>query len=262
MPVADADAAGASREIRRFVVEGASTPAPEVRELVLCPAEGETPLPAHAPGQWISLRLPVGDKPPLIRAYTLAAPPDDASGRLTLCFDRVAGGLGSEYLWKLGPGDAVECTGPVGNFVLPDANADDLLFVARHTGIVPFRAMLLAMDRGAVAPPSRVHLVYGAERPEELVYHAELTDLAARAPWFDYLPVVADTGAGWTGAAGTEIEVLDARARDWMPFRPFVCGVREFTFPARSFFIERLGFERRAVKVENYNGPTAAAAAG
>jgi NAD(P)H-flavin reductase len=44
----------------------------------------------------------------------------------------------------------VEFTGPLGNFVLPEGDAP-LLLVARFTGVVPFRAMLLALERGDYA---------------------------------------------------------------------------------------------------------------
>ena len=234
-------------------VERAETLAPDVRELTLRP---DGPPLGYAPGQWLSLRLPVGEKPPLVRAYSLATPAEP-DGALTLCFDRVPGGLGSEYLWSLAPGDRVEFAGPVGNFVLPPEGAGDLVFAARYTGIVPFRAMLRAMDSGA-EPARRVRLVYGAHHAEELIYHAELTDLAARASWFEYHPTVAEPGGGWTGAVGDEMALLQTHARGWLPCVPMVCGVREFTLPVRGFFQE-LGLERRAVKIENYSGPAAAA---
>ena len=238
-------------EVHTAMVERADTLAPDVRELVLRPTG--PPL-AHQPGQWLSLRLPVGEKPPLIRAYTLATPPQP-DGALVLLFDRIEGGLGSEYLWTLGAGDRVEFSGPLGNFVLP-AGEDDMVFVARYTGVVPFRAMLQALDSSAT-PARRVHLVYGAPRPADLVYHAELTDLAARhAAWFAYHPTVAEPDAGWSGAVGSELSLLETHARSWLPHVPLVCGVREFTLPVRTFFIEQLGFERRAVKVENYSGPS------
>jgi ferredoxin-NADP reductase len=230
---------------------------PHVRELVLRPT---SPFPGYAPGQWVSVRLPVGDKPPLIRAYSLATPPQP-DGSLTLCFDRVEGGLGSAYLWGLAPGAPVELTGPFGNFVAPAERDEPLVLVARYTGVVPFRAMLRAMDDGALAARP-VRLVVAAPTPGDLVYHAELTGLAARAPWLEYLPIVAGAGgAVWGGPVGGALPLLRERARGWMPFRPMVCGVREFTLPVRSFFQDELGFERRAVKVENYSGPSSAAAA-
>src|SRR5437588_9722621 len=98
------------------VIERTTLLAPEVKEIVL--RSPETPL-AFEPGQWISLHLPVGEKPPLVRAYSLARPADP-SGALTLCFDRVPDGLGSEYLFERQAGDPITVAGALGHFKLPD----------------------------------------------------------------------------------------------------------------------------------------------
>ena len=65
---------------------------PHVRQLVLFHKHQRI---LFQPGQWVSLKLPVGPKPPLNRAYSLAAP-STASGELTLVFDRVIEGIGIE----------------------------------------------------------------------------------------------------------------------------------------------------------------------
>lgn len=225
-------------EVQTATVTAARRLSPHVRELAMA----APPFP-YAPGQWLSLRLPVGERPPLVRAYSLAAPAEP-DGTLTLCFDRVEGGAGSEYLWDRGPGDMLEFSGPLGNFVLP-AGDGPLLLVARYTGVVPFLAMLRALARGD-APARPVRLVYGAPSPEERVYHDELAELARRHDWLEYLPV-----------GGDEAAYLAENAPGWIPFTPLVCGVREFTVAARAALMESCGFERRGVKVENYSGPSA-----
>ena len=58
---------------------------PRVREMVLLPSAQTI---SFVPGQWISLKLPVGERPPLNRAYTMAEP-ETPSGELVLAFDRV-----------------------------------------------------------------------------------------------------------------------------------------------------------------------------
>ncbi len=241
-------------EVLTATIETVTLLGPDVRQIVLRPLGAG--LLSYAPGQWISLRLPVGDKPPLVRAYSLATPPAE-DGLLTLCFDRVEGGLGSEYLWTAEPGTILDFTGPLGNFTLPDTG-NDLVFVAQYTGIVPFRAMLMALQSDATFAGSgrRVHLVYGANTKQDLAYYDELKTLSQRVSWFDFHPVVLEGTQEDVAATGSEIDVLAAHADFWRPFTPMVCGVREFTFPTRTFFIEQMGFERRSVKVENYNGPS------
>ena len=139
------------------VVERVTTLSPDVRELTL--RAPETPV-RFRPGQWVSLHLPVGERPPLVRAYTLARP-EDPSGVLTLSFDRVPGGLGSTYLFERQVGDAVTIGGVLGNFALPEPLEADLVWVARYTGIVPFRCMLLSIGESAAPAPRPI----GVRRP-------------------------------------------------------------------------------------------------
>ncbi len=82
-----------------------------------------------------------------------------------------------------------------------------------------------------------------------MTYGDELAALAERTPWFEYVPAV--------GADADDLTRLlpDGLPTDGHPFVPMVCGVREFTKPFRDLLMERYGLERRAVKVENYNGP-------
>lgn len=221
-------------DLMRATVIGVRELTAHVREIEMRPEA----LVAFAPGQWLSLRLPVGEKPPLNRAYSLASAPT-GDGRLTLCFDRVEEGLGSGYLWDVAPGEALEFTGPHGNFVLSEGEAP-LLFVARYTGIVPFRAMFQALLPSSNRP---VHLVYSAPEPTEFVYRDEIEPLAAQASWLT-ISFVAD---------GEESAALDTWTPPTADFIPYVCGIREFTKPIRDYLMERFGFDRRVVRLEHFS---------
>ncbi len=242
--LSEMDAGEAPRQpVRSATVVQTRTLAPHVRELTLQP-EGDSFVGFQA-GQWLSLRLPVGARPPLVRAYSLASAPH-ADGTLTLAFDRVPVGLGSEYLWSVEAGTSLEFAGPMGNFVLPTGDAADtpLLLVGRFTGVVPFRAMLQSMKIG-YAPTRPVHLVHGATSEADLIYRDEFAALADEADWFEYHPIPNHDG---------EIPFLASHAPAWMPFTPMACGVREFTAPTRAFFVDTLEFTRKQVRVENYSG--------
>lgn len=235
------------------IIHAARTLAPGVREFALAPRGA--PL-RFAPGQWISLHLPLGERPPLMRAYSLAEP-EASSGELVLCFDLVAGGRGSGYLHTLEVGNELTVAGPFGSFRAPDPLDQDLVLVARFTGIVPVRCILKAIFAGARAPEAlpAITLVYGAASREQLIYHDELAGMAARLPRFRYLPTALD-GAGGPGIDDRpEIEILAGLARDWggrRDFVPMVSGVRALVGPVRAFF-DALGFERRAVRRETYD---------
>lgn len=216
--------------------------APDVREITL--SAPSVPF-TFAAGQWVSLHLPIGEHPPLIRAYTLAAPPGPL-GELMLCLDRVPEGLGSDYLFSLGTGDAVEYSGPLGRFVLDDPPGPQL-WLARYTGIVPFRALLLELAaRGDAAP---VTLLYSAPSQVDLAYLDELQALEERNPWFRLETLLDEPDTD-------PVVVVAERAEAALTVRsevmPMICGKREFVRPLRDFFTER-GWDRRDVKCESYD---------
>jgi ferredoxin-NADP reductase len=216
-----------------------------VRELTLAPLDEPF---TFVPGQWIGLHLPVGEKPPLVRAYSFAAPPSP-SGELTLCLDRVPEGLGSEYLFSLGPGEPLTFAGPLGNFVLPEGGGD-LLWLARYTGIVPFRAMLLHLE--AHPTDGTVTLVYSAAREDDLAYHGEIMAAAERLPWLELLSLVDDPDAEADEGAGAVLERLPRIVGEHAALTPMICGKREFVRPLRDYFYG-LGYDRKTVKWENYD---------
>src|SRR5262245_53153465 len=174
--------------VQSATVLSATDLTPQVRQLVVLPREQSVDF---TPGQWVSLKLPVGTRPPLNRAYSMAAP-STASGELTLVFDRVADGLGSTYLFQMKPGDEISLSGPYGNFVLPTSIDRELLFIAWYTGLVPIRCMLRELYAQSYRGP--VLVVAIAPEEEELLFHHELLSLAVMHSGFRYLPLVAAAG--------------------------------------------------------------------
>lgn len=221
---------------------------PSVREMVLAPLEWRL---SFKPGQWVSLKLPVGEHPPLNRAYSMAEP-ETASGHLVLAFDRVSHGLGSEYLFTLKEGDRVALSGPYGHFLVPDPLTKDLLFIARYTGIVPIRCILKQLF---TQPPShRVTLIDQVPGRAELLYHDEFTDLAARHDRFRYEPMISDAEEENRSRVEYQrvIEKLSSLFEDRRDFLPMICGLKAFVRPLRAYFMAR-GFDRREVRVETYD---------
>ena len=217
---------------------------PHVRQLVLQPKAQRI---LYQPGQWVSLQLPVGAKPPLNRAYSLAEPPSP-TGQLTLVFDRIPNGMGSSYLFGLKAGDELLLSGPYGNFVLPLSFDRDLLFVSRYTGLVPIHCMLKQLAASGALPQSVLIAVSPAE--SERLYHDELFALAARHPSFHYMPVVVN---------GTNQEVVEATVILLQPVVtgrpkaiPLLSGVKGFVRPVRAYLVEA-GYNRKEVKTETYD---------
>jgi len=216
---------------------------PNVRQLIVRPKVQKL---SFHPGQWVSLKLPVGTTPPLNRAYSLATP-ESPSGELTLVFDRVQQGIGSGYLYRLRAGDELTLSGPYGNFVLPKPLDRELLFVTRYTGLVPVRCMLKALFAHRETPPVLLIAVGPAE--DELVYHYEFLSLATTRASFRYLPLVASSDEA---AVGLTVSMLRPLIDGKPKVIPLLCGTKGFVRPLRSYFIEA-GYDRKEVKTETYD---------
>ena len=217
---------------------------PHVRQLVVLPKIQKV---LFQPGQWVSLKLPVGPKPPLNRAYSLGAP-GTASGELTLVLDRVIGGLGSGYLYQLKPGDEIQLSGPYGNFTVPAELDRELLCIAWFTGLVPIRCMLKHLY--AQRQTATILLIAVAPAEEELLFHQELLTLAVTHPGFRYLPLVA--AGGEQQAVDLTLSILRPLIDDAAKVIPMLCGRKGFVRPLRAFFVEA-GYDRKAVKTEIYD---------
>ena len=217
---------------------------PHTRQLILLPTVQNI---VFQPGQWVSLKLPVGAAPPLNRAYSMAAP-GTPSGELTVIFDRVPGGVGSNYLYTLKPDDVIHLSGPYGNFTLPQQLDRDLLFVARYTGLVPIRCILKQLY--AQRQTDTILLIAVAPAEDELLFHEELLTLAATHPRFRYLPFVAAEGE--QQSVDLTRSVLRPLIERTPKVIPMLCGTKGFVRSLRAYLVEA-GYDRKEVKIETYD---------
>ena len=217
---------------------------PHTRQLVLLPTVQAI---VFRPGQWVSLKLPVGATPPLNRAYSMAVP-GTPSGELTIIFDRVPGGVGSNYLYTLKPGDAIHLSGPYGNFTLPRQLDRDLLFVARYTGLVPIRCMLKHLY--TQRQTDTILLIAVAPAEGEFLFHQELLTLAVTYPKFRYLTLVASEGE----QQGVDLvrPMLRPLIEKAPKMIPMLCGTKGFVRPLRAYLV-KAGYDRKEVKIETYD---------
>lgn len=217
---------------------------PHVRQIVIKPKTSKI---SFQPGQWVSLKLPVGPKPPLNRAYSMADP-SSPYGELTLVFDRVPGGLGSNYLCGLRSGDEVPLSGPYGNFTPPQPLDRELLLIGRYTGLVPIRCLLKHMFSARIEAP--VLLIAVAPNDDEVLFHQEWLTMATQHPSFRYLPLVAPNGEA--EAVEKTLSILTPLVRGQPKAVPMLCGTKAFIRPLRAYFTEG-GYDRKEVKIETYD---------
>jgi ferredoxin-NADP reductase len=227
---------------------------PSVRELSFARDDGRPFL--FDPGQWVNLVLPLPGGE-VKRAYSIASPPDPATGRFDLAVTQVHGGPGSTYLHELPVGASLRAIGPQGLFTrAPDEPAPSL-FVGTGTGLSPLRSMLRAALEAGARPP--LWLLFGARHEADILYRDELAALAAAHPNVHYEITLSRPAPGWSGRSGyvqahlPELcAALRAASGELAP-RAYVCGLDRMVSSVRDHLRAEQGYERRRVHAERYD---------
>ncbi|GJL59053.1 MAG: hypothetical protein NPIRA03_19100 [Nitrospirales bacterium] len=173
-------------------------------------------------GQWISLDVwHPGLKQPVPRQYSIASPPSQ-SHQVTLLFNRVPDGPGSNYLFSLHEGDPVTFQGPNGSFLLQKNPGQDLVFVATGTGIAPFRSMLSTFLEEPSA--GTLTLYWGLRSQRDLYYQHELEALARRHPNFSFITILSRPENGWQGPIGRVTTLVENQVVSVRNVTFYLCG--------------------------------------
>jgi ferredoxin-NADP reductase len=126
-----------------------------------------------------------------------------------------------------------------------------LVFLAGGSGVTPFMSMIrenidLGLDR-------EIHLFYGSQTSEELNFHSELSDMAARRPNFHYHPVLENVPADYEGFSGMiSSDLINRVLGDIKVDTYYICGpqgmydallpqLKAFNIPARKIRHEMFG---------------------
>jgi nitric oxide dioxygenase len=169
-----ASSPGGWRDGRAFVVAHKVQESDEITSFHFVPADGGTVI-VHEPGQYIGLRLQVGDQDAR-RNYSLSAASDEKGYRISV--KRVPGGLVSNYLHDhINVGDSVELFPPSGHFVL-EHNDRALVLISGGVGITPTLAMLQA----ALATERPIHFIHSARHGGVHAFRDVIDGLAAKHP--------------------------------------------------------------------------------
>lgn len=196
---------------------------------------------AYRPGQFLTLRIPHGDRH-LPRCYSLASSPVTGEPhRVTI--KRVVDGRGSNWLADHAKaGDEIEVMPPAGVFSPRTLEGDFLLF-AGGSGITPVYSILRS---ALLNGQGRVCLVYANRDERSVIFRDELKALAAAHParlqvihWLDSVQGVPHVGQ------------LAELARTWRSAQAFICGPTLFMDVAVEA-LHGLDFPQRNVHVERF----------
>src|SRR5579872_2596167 len=211
-------------------------------------------------GQWLSFKTNKPDGEEIIRAYSIASPPDD-SNKFALCLNRVQDGFMSNFLCDMKVGDEISCQGPFGDFILrPPMRAT--IFVATGTGIAPFRSMLewllAPMEAGRSDPSEAPHqnkqlyLLFGNRTEKDIYYHDEFQHLAEQHPNFNYLPTLSRGGPEWKSLRGYVQEHVPRIAAGRTDMHAYICGLDKMVKANRDL-LKSLGWDRKSILYEKYD---------
>jgi ferredoxin-NADP reductase len=219
-------------------------------------------------GQWLSFKTNKPDGEEIIRAYSIASPPED-NNRFALCLNRVQDGFMSNFLCDMKEGDEITCQGPFGDFILRPPMRDTI-FIATGTGIAPFRSMLhwlfasdpeseedgrgrpSSIDAHARHQGKQLYLLFGNRTEKDIYYHNEFQRLAEQHPNFDYLPTLSRGGPEWKGLRGYVQEHVPGIVAGRTDMHAYICGLDKMVKANRDL-LKSLGWDRKSILYEKYD---------
>ena len=208
------------------------------------------------PGQFVTLDLPIHDKPnKRWRSYSIASWPD-GSNIFELLIVLLPQGAGSSYMFEqVGVGTEISFRGPQGVFTLPAQIDKDLFFICTGTGIAPFRSMLHHLKNNGV-PHRNIYLLFGTRTQKDLLYADEMRSLQKEIPDFQYIPTL--SREPWEGCCGYVHPVYEnlvqQRQKDTGALPPalfYLCGWKNMVDEAKQKILA-LGYDKKVVHLELY----------
>ncbi len=206
------------------------------------------------PGQFVTLDLPIHEKPSKRwRSYSIASWPD-GTNIIELVIVLLEGGAGTHYLFnEVTVGSELILRGPQGVFTLPAPLEKDIFFICTGTGIAPFRSMSHHIFNNGI-PHQNIYLLFGCRHFGDCLYRQELTDLARQIPRFHYIPTFSrekldpENPLIRTGYVHAIYEELCSTK---MPAYFFLCGWKNMIDEAKNR-IQVMGYDRKAIHQELY----------
>lgn len=214
------------------------------------------------PGQFVTLDLPIHEKPnKRWRSYSIASWPD-GTNIFELVIVLLEGGLGTHYLFNhIGVGDELILRGPQGVFVLPEPIERDLYFICTGTGIAPFRSMAHHILNKNIVHQN-IFLIFGCRLFGDCLYGKEMEALQAKVPSFHYIPTFSREKAdnngkyrtGYVHAIYEEIcrsQKEKCGSESPAPAYFYLCGWKNMIDEAKTK-IQEIGYDKKSIRQELY----------
>lgn len=205
------------------------------------------------PGQFVMLDLPLDSKIKN-RSYSIASNPL-GTNEFELIIVSKPDGLGTNYLFNpelVKPGTIIKCSKALGKFTLDENTEKEICFICTGTGIAPFRAMLLDLQRKGILKDKKINLIFGCRFEKDILYRSELEKLAGEFSNFNYYPVLSRLSDTWQGEKGYVHGVYEKLYATKQPAIFYICGWKEMIMQARDTLMN-MGYARQEIKFELYD---------
>jgi CDP-4-dehydro-6-deoxyglucose reductase len=201
------------------------------------------------PGQFVTLDLPIHDKPnKRWRSYSIASWPDGTNiFELIIVLD--IKGSGTPYLFEdIVVGSEIPFRGPQGVFVLKEPLDKDLFMICTGTGIAPFRSMIHYIKNNNI-PHQNIYLIFGCRTKATLLYYEEMKKLQDEITGYFYIPTL--SREQWEGNTGYVHSIYESLCMERKPAIFFLCGWKGMIDDAKKTIME-MGYDKKSIQQEIY----------
>jgi glycine betaine catabolism B len=210
-------------------------------------------LPPFQAGQYINIFVDTGSIR-TSRAYSISSSPTQL-GYYDITIRSVEDGFVSSYfLDDVRVGDELESTSPSGYFFYnPLFHGEDLVFLAGGSGITPFMSMIREVAERGLA--RRIHLIYGSQDPEDVIFHDELKEITRRHKNVSLSLIISNPPKGYVGLTGfITSELIKDVIGDISSKTFYICGP-EVMYDFCLKELAKLDIKKRRIRTEVYGPP-------
>ena len=201
-------------------------------------------LPAFRAGQYISLRLKIGESL-LTRPYSLSSAPD--CGRYTVTIQSNPEGFAADWMLEnLKAGDSIEISHPQGEFFHnPEKDGINIIAVSGGSGITPFLSMACAIrDK---AEDFNLTILYGNRTSDSILFKKELDSICAATPKVKVVHVLSDEKAAGCETGFITAELIKKYSKE--DSCVYVCGPEDmYRFLEKE--LPKLGLPKERIRSE------------
>ena len=205
------------------------------------------PLAYFRAGQYLSLKLNIGESA-VTRPYSISSSPKDAlKGVVSVTVRSNPGGFAAGYMLdEFKEGDEVLSSGPQGSFYYEELrDPEHIVALAGGSGITPFLSMAQAIADGT--EDFDLTILFGSRTREQILFREELDYIAEKCDKVHVVHVLSDEEAEGFEHGFITADLIKKYAKE--PYSVFVCGP-EAMYKFLKGELDKLGLPKKNIRCE------------